>query len=359
MNKKIAEDYILGNEIEGYSLEELENSRKFMMLVINMTNDHNFYNLCSEKLKNNYEFVKYLILKFKNSTNFICNVADYYLAKNKDELSKVELNILMKELTIKNKEINKRYSIVTDAIYASKRVQIEIAKRKFKSGRILQDIGMGFIVIFDSFNSSEIILRYYAKNIIDEILYYYHSDLENMLHKQFNTSNQINKVGINNLILKFIGCYDPMLASYLSANIDLVKPIREEISNIQKNWDKYESLDEEKKYNLILEKVHEYMEQVESSVVFTETDILYYAARKLGIAEKIAKYDGIDREMYEMVTHDVDDEFFEKMIKGSQKDAFCYKTVMNIITSILFSKDDNQSSDGKCKVLKIDFNKKK
>ena len=84
-DKRIIDAYINGNDIENYSIEELENDKKFMMMIITLTNDKNFYNLCSEELKGNYEFVRFVIQKFNNDINFICKVADFYLNVVEDE----------------------------------------------------------------------------------------------------------------------------------------------------------------------------------------------------------------------------------------------------------------------------------
>ena len=56
------EDYIEGNDIEDFDIDELENDRSFMLDVIKKTKDKNFYNLCSDDLKHDYEFVSVLNL---------------------------------------------------------------------------------------------------------------------------------------------------------------------------------------------------------------------------------------------------------------------------------------------------------
>ena len=55
-NSKVVFDYINGNEIIDYNIDELEDDYEFMMMVINYTNDKNMYNLCSDEVKTNYEF---------------------------------------------------------------------------------------------------------------------------------------------------------------------------------------------------------------------------------------------------------------------------------------------------------------
>ena len=59
-SQELITKYINGEDIEKYSLEELENDRIFMIKVIEYSNDLNMYNLCSDNLKKDYNFVKFL-----------------------------------------------------------------------------------------------------------------------------------------------------------------------------------------------------------------------------------------------------------------------------------------------------------
>ena len=361
-SKESINDYILGNDVEGYSIEELENDKDFMMLVIEATNDKRIYDLCSEDVKKNYDFVKYLVNKFKDDINFICNVADYYLSSTEDELTVMELNILMSELTSKDKEKNMKYSLAQEVIYSSKRVEIEAGKLELNDPKVDREIGMGFLLIFDSFNSSEIILNYFAKKTIEEIFNENNIDLESMSHNQFKSAKEIDNIGINNYMISFIEVYDSMLASYLSTHIDLMQDLKQKIEKAQKNWNKYISNEEIIKYNLILDKVHDYMLQIENNITFTETEILYYIGKKLGISEKIAKYEDISDELYNMIMDNIDDDFYEAEFDSNSSNRFYYNSLMKTISSILSSNVNNEnktesSNNKKCKVLKMDFDK--
>ena len=64
-NKELIMNYINGNDIGDYDLNELEDDKLFMTKVIEFSNDEKMYNFCSDNLKKNYEFIKYIILKFK------------------------------------------------------------------------------------------------------------------------------------------------------------------------------------------------------------------------------------------------------------------------------------------------------
>ena len=77
--EKLIKDYIEGNDIEEYSIEELENDSEFMIMVINKTNDKNICNLCGDDVKKDPRFVKYLITKFNYDTNFIISINIYFM----------------------------------------------------------------------------------------------------------------------------------------------------------------------------------------------------------------------------------------------------------------------------------------
>ena len=76
-SRKLIWDYINGYYIE--NVDALENDYKFMMDVINITRDKNMYNLCSEEIKSNYEFVMFVIDLFKDDIDFICEIANQYI----------------------------------------------------------------------------------------------------------------------------------------------------------------------------------------------------------------------------------------------------------------------------------------
>lgn len=360
-NKEIINNYINGLEIKEYSIDELEDDKDFMIQVIELTNDKNFYKLCSEKVKKDYGFVKYLINKFKNDISFICDVADFYIDNTEDEISRIELVIVMLNLTNnKDDEKHNEYETIINTIFTTKRVQIEMGMIKLNDESASDEIGMGFLLMYDSYNSSKIILDFYAKKMIDEIFKEFDIELENVLHQQFNNPEEINKLGINNYMLNFISYYDAMLASYLSSNIYLMKDFKNKIEQVQNNWKTYININEAKRYNLILNKVHEYMEQAEIEGMLSETDLLYYIGNKLGIASKIAKYDGVSSELVEDIIK-LDNELVKDALKTSFIDKVHYNNVKRIISSLAFSDEnveliDSASESKEGKVLKLELN---
>lgn len=354
-SKEIINKYILGEEIKDFSLDDLENDKEFMKEVINATNDNKIYELCSKELKKDYEFIKWLIMKFQNNITFICKVADYFLKESNEEILRIELSIILLELTKNNKDINKKYKMLTDTFYKKKRVEIEIIKEELKKDKFIDTIGLGFLVMFDTYNGNELILNYYAKKTIDAIFEENEIDIEVMLHTKFKNKNEITQNGINNFALSLIECYDPMLSSYLSCHIELMNNLKQKIINIKNNWNNYELNEEIEKYHLILDKVHEYMSKIEDNTILSEKSILYYIGNELGIAKKIAKYEGINEDVYNIIIDELDNEFFEDILNSSNNDMFLYKTLKKIILSILNDNDSNRNDNKKCKILKLNI----
>ena len=362
-SKKIVEDYINGNDIEEYDIEKLENDKNFMTQVIDLTNDEKMYHYCSDDLKKDYTFIKYLILKFRNNTDFITTIADYFLENTDNDFERTELSIIMRNLT-SNNEINK-YQLLCETIYSGKRLAVELTKLREKDEAIVNDIGMGFLFIYDSYYSSPIILDFYASMIIEDIFREYDIDLESYLHSKFKESSQIDAQGLNNFMIEFISSYDRMLGGYLSTHLNLLLPLKNKIIKIQNNWDRYVYNEEKSKYREMFKRVKDYIEQSDS--IFTDTDLIYYIGSKLEILEKIKKYDYVDDEIFDIILEGVQDDFVERIIEMDFGERIHYNNVKNIMTSILFDKktvtfsepsEDTAKTD-RPKVLKLDINNNK
>lgn len=328
-NLNFIKKYLMGEELEGYKIEELEDNANFMLDAINYSNDINTYNLCSDKVKNDYNFVKQVILKFKDNEHFIIKVADNFLNNNECDLECRELNIIMSKL-INNVETNK-YKIFSDASYFNKRLEIEIEKSK--DSELESSIGMGFLIIFDKYNRSEIITKHYAELMIKEIIKDNDINFEKMLHNQFKSKEQIDKIGVNNYIIRIINSYDSMLGSYISTHLELVGSIKEEIKEVYANWDNYNSLNEKERYENMFEMVHTYLESSESKM--EEIVIIYYVASELGITDKIFQYDYVD--VLDYLDIDILNDMAKFETEHSLKEKLVYLNVKKIMMNQLFS----------------------
>ncbi len=373
----LVKKYVNGEDLGEFTSEQLENDKDFMMGVIGYTNDIKMYSFCSDEVKQDYEFVKYLVLKFKDNSEFIISVADNYLDNTDTDWESKELSIIMEHVL--PRELSEKYQVLNETSYFTKRLEVEIAEAK--DSKLESMVGMGFWLMFDQYNGSDVILDYYANNMIGEIIRDNNINFEKMLHTQFKSAGKIAKMGINNYIVNFIGHYDSMLSSYAGTHLDIIKPIANRIKLIQDNWDKYSYVDETKRYNNMLDKVHEYMGMSDSNM--EENEVLYYVANELGIKEKVKQYDGskeIEEKFKEEYGFDfaggTDEEVMEDMVRfeieRNIKERLVYLAVKKIIINQLFSdkpsdlyslieNGEQKQSNGKnrCKIIKLNPSDKK
>ena len=303
---KLINDYINGNDIDGYEIDDLENDYEFMEEVINSSNDKNFYNLCSDEVKVNHDFVLFLIDKFKSDGEFVGKVVGYYLRNNKKEDSINHLDIVLLAYSYTG---NDSFLAIANTIYQVDRINIEAYKLQEKDQDKVDFIGMGFISVFDIYHNNEMVLDFYAKNLISDIFEENDIDLEGLLHNRFKNVKELEDVGIRTFLVRFIESFDDMLSSYISTHIGLLDDLVKKVEKIVKKWDKYNDVTEIRNYNMILDKIHIYYEESEHLGTLTEDQVLYYVGRELGILDELRKYDTIELVEYMEKEGIHDDEF--------------------------------------------------
>ena len=235
------------------------------------------------------------------------------------------------------------------ALYCLKRLQIEATKKKLGDDNFTDELGMGFLLIFEEFNHNKNVLDFFAKKIIDEIFDEYDIDLECMLHEQFDNPDRLNDIGLNNYILNFICNYDSMLSNYLCVHIELLENLRNRIIRAQNNWKNFEAKNERNKYNLLFERVHEYFADKDSLI--GETCFLYYVGEKLGIKDKICQYDDYYSPLLDTLS-DTDVLFIKEALNKCFEERIHYNNIKTIMIETVLSKNDRTFVKNH-KVLKI------
>ena len=337
VNLNVLQAYINGEDTPGYNIDDLENNPQFMMAAINLANDVNFYRLCSDNVKTNYEFVKFLIKKLSEISNgdfykskdiTVCSVAnDFIKCKAKeinelvDEIHELELNYASSDiLDEKNHQLfiaeTQRLEIVIivsdivknnpdylndfnfyqflltakfDEILVNvKKIEFDLAhKNEFES---IQNLAMGFILVIDKYGSSDIVVTYFARKFIISILKKSGFDFEKYIRERFNSFNEIEKIGINTYLLNFLSSYDKHLASYAARHLEVLDEITKELLTIKNRWDWFVSDNEEKKFDILLDAVHKYWEENVVSSNLEEFELLCLIGDELGVLDKILKY---------------------------------------------------------------------
>lgn len=286
-NNSLIFDYITGKEIE--NIEELENDFEFMKQVINHTNDKKIYNLCSNDLKNNYLFIKFMINKFSNNHNFIITLAHNYLENHSDEeIACYELTVLMnKYLNNTNESLYFKMKLL--AIKTIVDVSLEEVKKDLPT-EILQEIGLGFYLILTAYQSSEIVTDYFAKEYLKKIFYNNDQTFEQLIHSEIKDYSTLDNQGINNYLINYIQKYDQYLADYISVRIYLLEEIKEELTKVIANWQNYISKTDVEKNQIFQMEVKNFLyEEFGFSNTIDEIVLINYLCDKLNL-EKVKEY---------------------------------------------------------------------
>lgn len=333
---KILNDYINEEEIVDSKLKEIE-EKKLMMKAISETDDYKLYNMCSNELKNDYEFVKFLVLKYRNNIPYICKIANNFLKNHKNGIEQVELAIIMSKLTANNEKINNQYIEKRESNFQAKIFEIEFIKEQ--SQDLKNKIGLGFLIIEDQFKNHPIILQYYVEKFLEEIrciLYNQGTNLEEKMHDRYHTKEEIKQKGIKSCLLNFISLYDLSLTSYLSIHPELLDEPEVQIEEIINNWDNYEQEKEKIKYKKIFDKIHKYMEKNKYNGTLTESELLYYIGNELDILDKINQFELINyNKLYkieQIIPYSIT-EYIKKAIKTNFIDGLHYKNIKELILS--------------------------
>ncbi len=285
-------DYISGNDIEEFTLEELEDDMDFMKNVINYTNDKNMVSMCSERIQNDFEFIKFILYKFSYDLEFTCAIADKFLEgiDKEHEEDRYEIAIIMCQLIKGKKEDYMKYHIIASLAFLWELEFVKECQQQYSSPS--NKVGMGFIFITEDDSNSQIMVEYFAKKFIEHILAYHEINFEDLLHKRFSRKEDLEQVKINTFLINFLLCYDIALANYAKAHLEILDSLKEAIQYTISNWEKFMEKKERDLYNLLFEKVDRYM-KVHPECAFLEDDLLYTIGYELGVLDKIQKYDGL------------------------------------------------------------------
>lgn len=232
--------YINGEDIPDYDIEELEDDYKFMISVIRYTKDKNIYELCSDNVKSTYEFVLFMIEEFKCDIDFLRKIVDYYLDNEREEVKRIEILIIMCD-TFNNSNYTKEYSSLLASIYTTIKFNIESIKNQptMEFEAIKEVIQEGFYFILEDYNSSNIVMNYFAKKFIIDIINEHNINLEKQIHNEFKTYEELERYGKIKYLIKLLNKYDTNLVDYIICHIILLNDIKIELERIKNNWNLY------------------------------------------------------------------------------------------------------------------------
>ena len=342
-NLKLIWDYINGEEVP--NIDKLESDYRFILEVMKVTNDKKMYNLCSDEMLKNYNFIKEVIKIFKKDKQFIIEVASNYLKKtDTNDLTYKELIFLMCNLLNVDlydcPEKILAFYVQRSGFYQTTRVEIE--KLLSEEEPFWQkEFGLGFIYILaNDLGNSKIITKYFAEMYLKDIFYSNNGlTLEELIHKHFNSYNKLKEVGIKKYILNYTSYIDKYLADYLINNIDLIENLEKSIINIGMNWDNYLVRLEEKKAEIFETEALKILEKYKTN--FTYEEICHHIdGMNLKLPVKLKEYVYYDHFSDELLDYskDIIDIIDDKNI--SFNDYKCIKEIIKLAKEIYIEKDE-------------------
>lgn len=281
-------NYITGGDIPDFSLDDLENDPIFMENVIKTCRDKNMYSLCSDEVKKDYFFTRFLLETFNDDIEFCEMVADSFIKLSDPNAIEVkEISIIMDKIFKKTKEVNV-FSIKALTFYMEEMSTLNEAKRRLEKEN--DNFGMGFCLLQIDIPGSDAIHEYFATKMIDEIFFTKRNFIAS-IHKRFKTYDELESYGINNYIIETIGLYDEALAAYVVTHMNVIDGIKKELKGLQKNW----ILDEQRIYIDKIDTFYRYVEEEMDThfiqVRYNEFDAIRYIIKKLNIEDIFKKYD--------------------------------------------------------------------
>lgn len=339
---ELIKKYINGEELGEYNEQELEDDMMFMYAVMSYTNNPSIIALCSDRLRSDYHFVKSVINKFKDDYDAIRNIANYYLEKSNNEIDKLELNIIMTKLLPMDESID--YTVYSNSVYAYERLGIEKAKMLDKE---LEDyLEEGFVAFYEKYANREIILNYFSKCMIKDIIKYNDINLERKLHYEFNSKEELEEKGEIAYLIELFSRYDSTLGYYLGTHKNNLKEYVKEVKKIERDWNGFIKRDDKNRYLDMFDMVHNYLSITNSTL--EEIHLINYISKELNVLDKAKEYEkgyfiNDDEDYY----YDVDYDEYEKdkieeidyLINNNIQDRKIYLAVKKIMKAQLFKEN--------------------
>lgn len=306
-NKKTILDYINGNDIENYKIEDLENDTIFMKNVIKYTRDKNMYNLCSDKVKKDFNFIKSLIEIFKDDKEYIFKISkDFILNEENKEEQRIELMVILSNYlkNIEDFDLD-RIKIILYANYTIDKDLIDLVRINNKDDNyFIEKMGLGFLIIKDKYDGNDIILNYYAEKFIIDLLDDEEIDLEKYIHINFKTYEDLKKYGINKFLISFIEKYDEFLAEYIICHLEVLDSIKVEINKIKNRWNYFIKNNTNNKWELLLERIRYYIEI--NNINIFELEKLYFNLLNYNPSEDIIEKKITYKQIFNFFTKSID-----------------------------------------------------
>lgn len=272
--------YINGDDTS-YELDDLENNAEFMMRVILKTNDKNSYNCCSEKLKTDSNFIKFLISKFHDDLEYVDKIVNYFISASND--AGLNLDLLIFLANFEDKRISLKYMEKVNNYVSLEIRNINEFLKNQPNEEVQTDLGFGMII--EEYKTSKIAINRFVRVFLANI-FGNDEEFEKLLHIIFKSSTELKNYGISNFILDFIRIQDQDLVNYIENDISLIGGlISRSIASLDR-WDEVSNKIISDNVNFVTEEAKKYYYQSVFDFDVPIDEAIYYVA----LAKNLDKY---------------------------------------------------------------------
>lgn len=299
----LVSDYINGEDLN-CDVEVLENNPDFMLEVLRLSMDTKMYELCSDTVKNNFNFVVGIINLFSDDNfEFVKRASKKYLESLKppenmfkvtseeaeDRIHAFEVNILVSGL--KSETNIFRMNVISTCLRDETRIE---AFRKYcNDPEIREKIGIGFLLIIDRYGTSSIIQDFYAKKFLNKIFYYDSSFLEKSIHRRYHNPSGVLEAGINSTIIDIVRENDIMLSDYIMTHPELLAGLRQDISHVVDNWDRYMERVNKFRVDAFENEISKFIDSDDNFSYVNVDGLVTYTVCRTDHEEEFIKYDSM------------------------------------------------------------------
>lgn len=268
-SKQLINSYLLGEEVEGVDFEKLENDTDFMIAVIDQSSDKEMVFYAGDKVKNDRNFVRFLITKFHNEGDFIQEIAKKYekTLSEEDECKLFEMNILLEKAFYgvpDQEDTFASYRIVNMANTIKHLCAFEEPK---------------FIDIEHYYKGYDLIIEYMAKEFLMDIFDKQLSPLEDYLHKILSSKENINPSNVVNTILNIIKSIDEELYWYIAKHIKLLDGLKNLFISYYNRWDYYFKNYVEDRIDILREVIDELLQLNYTYTTYNSHNLTHYVIK--------------------------------------------------------------------------------
>lgn len=221
---------------DGYTItnqEVKENDPIFMMGVLRKSKyDVKMLNFAGNDVFLDANFIKFLIKNCFSKLDYIKPYIDKFFAESTDELSKVEIRMILEEKKRQKYKIDKDYKDYRDN-------NQEFVKSFLENNK--SDGFFAFSEALKQYANYEGILNYLADDFVKFIFYEnLGCRLEDFLHLQNMDKSTFSMENSLDFVVSIIASYDEALAGYVKSHEKVVHALRRSMNAYYESWDSYE-----------------------------------------------------------------------------------------------------------------------